>query len=99
MSLAIISYIIVFLIPLSGSIVGYFKLRKKHNKEIDEHKEIEKSLRKQIVDMVENQAEVNKIDRQGKQIKKDLKNMSDDDLNINYANKLHNMPKKRSRKG
>lgn len=97
MSLAIIPYIITFLVPVIGAIVGFFKVNKKHREEIDEHKGIEKSLREQIVDMVELQAEVGKVEKKSKKIKKDLDNMSDDDLNIAYSEQLPDMPKKRSR--
>lgn len=83
---------------ISGFIVK-IKSNKKHQIEIDQHKEVEKSLRSQIVDMIENQAEVNKVEKQSKQIKKDLKNMSDDELNINYANSVQKLPKKRTRNG
>lgn len=98
MNITLILCIVSFLIPVIGSIFGYYKLRKKHLIEIEEHKNIAKSLRSQIVDMVENQAEVNKVERKSKQIKKDIKNMSDDELGIAYSQQLPNNPKKRSRK-
>lgn len=41
MSLTMISYLAVFLIPVMAGIVGYFKQRKKHKNEIDsKNKEI-----------------------------------------------------------
>jgi len=88
---------VLSVVGIGGSVL-FGKNNKKLEKDNEEKKNTIRDLREQIREMAILEGEKKAIDEENKNINKNLDNMSDDELAINYAGKLPNVPKRRTRK-
>lgn len=95
-------YLIITIIALSGTgflwIKGLYKKNKSLQFKLDYAEEEKKSLRNQIREMVELEGEKNSVKKKTKKGKNDIDNVTDEQLAIDYGNKLHNIPTRKRRK-
>lgn len=96
--LKIASYVLTAGVPVLLWIRSSIKKRKDHQKAIEMKESTIKSLRRQIVEMVELEGDKKDVEKKRKRISKKISNMSDNELGIAYANKLPDMPGKATRR-
>lgn len=92
--------IVPWVLSALGIINGIFAGKRLKNKSalIDLKESEIHSLKKQIDNLVELQGEKNEVKRKVKKGKKNIDSVTDDELAINYAGKLSDVPKRKPRK-